>query len=161
MLLRALGFVQAVQDAAFNMQHTVVACVLGTTSSVETSETWPRRSETWMRRTASELSAHIGCWKNCTRDSLYYPSPSPAVTNTSVSPQSGMASVSYQPNRICLSQKKSQPLRSAGWSSRLPRIYFTACGRMQLVCRFETSLGICRQIQKTKNSQSNFLLLML
>lgn len=58
-----------------NIQHAVDACVLGTTSSVETSETWPRRSETWMIRTASELSAHIGYWRNCTRYSSYYPSP--------------------------------------------------------------------------------------
>lgn len=58
---------------------------------------------------------------------LSFPHLPPLLTNTSNNsvvllyfPTSGTVLVSSQPNRICLSQRKSQPLHSAGGSRHLP-----------------------------------------
>lgn len=62
---------------------------------------------------------------------LSFPDRPPLLTNTSnvvlmYFPTSGTVLVSSQPNRICLSQRKSQPLHSAGGSRHLPCYLFTA-----------------------------------
>lgn len=39
--------------------------ISGTTNWAVTSESWHRRFETLTRKMASELRAHIGCWRKC------------------------------------------------------------------------------------------------